>query len=409
MSASLSRAAHQSLVPKCHGCALAIWSNTTPCCDVLAFDSLRALVQGRLTGRSALSAFTVTDNNLNKLVASFVTAAAPLSPEVTRALAATNVAEMVATLGSTSGAIAILTHELEQHRRSHSAISRAFPAYCHPAEGLMRSYLITELMGIKSTIRSFPRCVAVSGDMTWDMVTRALSVKTRIPAWVTGALTDAAQVYMANNHPSVSRGPSQELLARISVRAFVPPFNAWLKTLTVVERARLFLVAHAEHRKNQIRVSWAPVCKASKPAVVCTRCGTLLSAHHGIPHHSVGPIIDARADKVRCGACQSDCVVTVPLEGRRITVANPQGAFVIGGCRACGVTHTLSTGVCMSCSELKPQTCICRRTSKTPTTPFVCSKNGRHVLRWACDKHFSLLPPTIEEESAIAKKLGIRM
>ena len=349
----MSRAAHQSLVPKCHGCALAIWSNTTPCCDVLAFDSLRALVQGRLTGRSALSAFTATENNLNKLVASFVTAAAPLSPEVTRALAATNVVEMVATLGSTSGAIAILTHELEQHRRSHSAISRAFPAYCHPAEGLMRSYLITELMGIKSTIRSFPRCVAVSGDMTWDMVTRALSVKTRIPAWVTGALTDAAQVYMANNHPSVSRGPSQELLARISVRAFAPPFNTWLKTLTVVERARLFLVAHAEHRKNQIRVSWAPVCKASKPAVVCTRCGTLLgsprdSSPFGRPDHR-RPCGQGAVRGLPVGLCGHR-----PIGRAADHRGEPSGRLCHRGCRACGVTHTLSTGVCMSCSELKP-------------------------------------------------------
>lgn len=382
---------------RCPECALRIWTERPLCCP--SVSALPRLAINVLTGRAALACFT--------------TEAALLVPAVAAFLGVPDLGlrgpALVAGTSSTAGAVAVLTHELELYRQAHPAVRRALPPFAHPAANAFREHLLDKLNGTPTPLRVLPRRPVQASRLTWRAIVRTLAVKTRIPAWVTSALPTAAAVYRLNNHPAHTPGPTPALLAAADLPPFVPPFGRWLRQLAPPAKAALFVLAHAELQKRRIRVSWAPTGRATPPAVVCTACSTLLSAHRGAPHHAVGPVIDPRAGVVACGACNSAPVTVVPLENRRLTLQTASATVVIQGCEGCGATHTLASPLCARCATVEPETCICRRPSKAPTTPFVCLIRGKLTRKWACERHAPLLPPSIEDLAAIAAKLNIRL
>jgi hypothetical protein len=382
---------------RCAECALRLWTERPLCCP--ATGALHRLAHGHLTGRAALACFSAERSRLVPAVAAFLG-----RPDVGEAGPA-----LVAATSSTVGAIAILTHELELHRRAHPAVKRALAPLAHPAAAAFRAHLLGRLGGAPTALRAMPRRPPTPSALTWRALTRALAVKTRIPAWVTAALPDAAAVYRLNGHPAHTKGPRPALLSAAGVPPYAPPLGRWLRGLDPAARAALFVLVRAEHQKRAIRVSWAPTSAPTTPAVVCTACMSLLSAHRGAPHNAAGPVIDPRAGVVACGACGAAPVAVVPLTNRRLTLGGGPKPVVIGGCEGCGATHTLAGPTCARCAAVAPEVCICRRPSKAPTTPFVCLVRGQLTRKWACERHAPLLPPSIEDLDAIATKLNIRL
>lgn len=238
------------------------------------------------------------------------------------------------------------------------------------------------------------------------VVRRSLGVKTRLPLWVKEALSSPADVYKIGTVPPLVP-ITPEFFRCYGLPAVTGPVSQWARSLSGAEKAVAHILVHANAHGRRLSVSWSASPSTPDHVVVCSSCISVCSCHPGLGGKR-GVVIDPATGTVRCSKCGCKSTHVVPMTGKTLTLVEKSGPVAITACRSCGRLHQLSTGLCEDCSGLSPALCICRKPSRQPARPFVASVRGTHVLRWACQKHYHLLPPSVEPLEDLLTKLEIR-
>lgn len=266
--------------------------------------------------------------------------------------------------------------------------------------------------------------LAATNQSIWKALESAVGVKTRIPAWVIGAIPDARHVYqLCIKHPM----QFTEAFAR-SIGLWHPTWTVLfdhggarrgvVAELPVAVRAALYLLVHA-HRTRGALFLTTRQSAATASATVCGSCVSMRSkprsATGAFKRACSGVRLDLRLQRATCTDCGSDALHQVSLASRQIAVATPTGPVCMTGCGVCGnlvavnprVRTKAACGRCRTPLPILP--CFCRASPKATVGTFLCSTSVGLLVSGVCRRHHVCVPASVEPLAAVARRAGVRI